>query len=307
MAGERWTEVTVHVAPADADLVSTILADVTGQPASIEPQIRRIEHVDFGYEEIDAPVTVRGYAEAALPAERRAAIEVALARLRLDTPLEPPSFRELDPTDWAEEWKRFYDVQHVGDRLVIRPSWLEYDAREGEVVLDLDPGAAFGTGQHETTRLCLGAIERQLRAGAEVIDLGCGSGILAIAAARLGAGRVHAVDIDPEAIRVTNENAAANAVADQIEASPGSLGDAWPWPDDPPRDVDLLVANISSGIVLQLLPEMAAALSANGRAVLSGFLAKDDAEIETAVGVAGLVVLERIAEGDWACLVAARV
>lgn len=307
MAGERWTEVTVHVAPADADLVSTVLADVTGQAASIESQIRRTEHVDFGYEEIDAPVTVRGYTEAALPAERRAAIETALARLRLAEPLEPPGFRELDPTDWAEEWKRFYDVQHIGSHLVIRPSWLEYDAREGEVVLDLDPGAAFGTGQHETTRLCLGAIERQLRAGAEVIDLGCGSGILAIAAARLGAGRVRAVDIDPETIRVTNENAAANAVASQIQAAPGSLGDAWPWPDEPPREVDFLVANISSGIVLQLLPEMAAALSASGRAVLSGFLAKDAAEIETAVGVAGLVVLEKTAEDDWACLVTARV
>lgn len=306
MAADRWTEVTVRVAAADADLVGTVLAELTGQPVAIEPQIRRIEHVDFGYEELDAPVTVRGYAEPALPEDRRASIEAALGRLRLSTPVEAPSYRELDPTDWSEEWKRFYDIQHIGERLVIRPSWLEYEARHGEIVLDLDPGAAFGTGQHETTRLCLGAIERHLEGGATVIDVGCGSGILAIAAAKLGAARVLAVDIDPETIRVTGENAEANGVADQIEAAPGSLGDIWPWPDDRPREAGLLVANISSGTILLLLHEIANALADDGRAVLSGFLAKDATEIETAVAASGLTVLEKTAEGDWACLVAAR-
>lgn len=306
MAADRWTEITVHVAPADADLVGTVLTEVTGQPVAIEPQIRRIEHVDFGYEELDAPVTVRGYAEPALPRERRANIEAALNRLVLSAPIETPSYRELDPTDWSEEWKRFYDIQHIGNRLVIRPSWLDYEAAAGEIVLDLDPGAAFGTGQHETTRLCLAAIERHVRADASVLDVGCGSGILAIAAAKLGAGRIRAVDIDPETIRVTNENAELNGVAAQVEAAPGSLGDLWPWNDEPPADVGLLVANISSGTVLLLLSEITDALATTGRAVLSGFLARDAAEIERAVAAAGLTVLEKTAEGDWACLVAAR-
>jgi len=306
MAADRWTEVTVRVAPADADVVGTVLAELTGQPVALEPQIRRIEHVDFGYEELDAPVTVRAYAEPALPDDRRATIEAALNRLRLSTPVEAPSYRQLDPTDWSEEWKRFYDVQHIGDRLVIRPSWLEYDARAGEIVLDLDPGAAFGTGQHETTRLCLAAIEGHLGDDADVIDVGCGSGILAVAAAKLGAARVLAVDIDPETIQVTRDNAEANAVANRISSAPGSLGDTWPWPDDPPHEAGLLVVNISSGTVLLLLPEIAAALAADGRAVLSGFLAKDAGEIESAVRAAGLEVIDAATEGDWACLVAGR-
>jgi ribosomal protein L11 methyltransferase len=306
MAADRWTEVTVRVAPADVDLVSTTLADVTGQPVAIEPQIRRIEQIDFGYEDLDAPVTVRGYAEPALANDRRTAIEAALRQLKLSAPVEAPSYSELDPTDWAEEWKRFYDIRHISERLVIRPSWLEYDAREGEIVLDLDPGAAFGTGQHETTRLCLGAIERHLEPDADVIDVGCGSGVLAIAAAKLGARRVRAVDIDPDTIRVTDENAQANGVSDAVIAAAGSLGAQWPWPDALPEETGLLVANISSGTVLLLLPEIADALAPGGRAVLSGFLARDAAEIETAVRTARLTVLEKTAEGDWACLVAAR-
>jgi len=303
---DRWTEITVRAAPADAELVASILTDLTQQAVAIEPQIKRVEDVDFGYQELDAPVTIRAYAEPAVALERRSLFEATLAGLHLSKPVEPPSYRELDPTDWSEEWKRFYDIQHVGERLVIRPSWLEYAADVGEVVLDLDPGAAFGTGQHETTRLCLGAIERHLQPGVEVLDVGCGSGILAIAAAKLGARHVRAVDIDPDTIRVTEENAAANGVAAEIEAAAGSLGDAWPWAGSPPRDVGLLVANISSGTVLLLLPEMQDALASDGHAVLSGFLARDTAEIATAVAQAGLSVTETNTEGDWACLVARR-
>jgi ribosomal protein L11 methyltransferase len=305
MADDRWIEITVRVAPSDVDPVASTLTDLTGQPVAIEPQIRRLEGIDFGYEELDLPVTVRAYAEPPLPAERRAEIEGALQVLKLSAAVEPPAYRELDPTDWAEEWKRFYDIQHIGDRLVVRPSWLDYDPHEGEVVVDLDPGAAFGTGQHETTRLCLAAIERHLRPGESVLDVGCGSGILAIAAARLGAGRVRAVDVDPDTIRVTLENAVANGVPG-IEAAPGSLGETWPWPEEPPREVGLLVANISSGAVLMLLPETVAALASDGRAVLSGFLVRDAAEIEAAVVAAGLHVHEVLPEREWCAIVAGR-
>jgi len=299
-----WIEITLHVAPNDVDLVASVLSDLTGQAVAIEPQIRRLDDREFGFEELDAPVAVRAYVEPPFPEERRAQIEASLQNLILSAPLPSPAYNELDPTDWAEEWKRFYDIQHIGDRLVIRPSWLEYQPAAGEVVLHLDPGAAFGTGQHETTRLCLAAIERHLETGMSVIDVGCGSGILVIAAAGLGATQAYAVDTDPEAIRVTRENASMNSVAAEISAEVGSLGDAWPWPDHPPRNADLLVANISSNVVLLLLPEFARALAPGGRAVLSGFLAKDAQEIEAAVDGIGLSRLETHTEGDWACLVA---
>lgn len=306
MPSDRWIEIAVRVAPDNVDLVAGVLADLTGQAVAIQPQIRRIEEIDFGYEELDAPVSVRGYAEPPLSEAQRSEIEAALNDLGDLAPIDGPSYRELDPADWSEEWKRFYDIQHVGPRLVVRPSWLEYEASDGEVVVELDPGAAFGTGQHETTRLCLAAIERLVEPGIAVLDVGCGSGILAIAAAKLGASHTVAIDVDPEAIRVTEENAEVNGVASTIEAAVGSLGDPWPWPDRPPHDVALLIVNISSGIVLLLLGEIEAALSADGHAVLSGFLAKDAPEIETAVREAGLTVVDTLTEGEWACLIAER-
>lgn len=306
MTADRWIEITLHVAPADVELVAAVLSEITGQTVAIEPQIRRLDDRDFGYVELDAPVAVRAYVEPPFADADRRAIDERIRSLELLSPAPPASFRALDPADWSEEWKRFYEIQHVGERLVIRPSWLEYDVRDGEVVLDLDPGAAFGTGQHETTRLCLAAIERHLEAGARVIDIGCGSGILAIAAAKLGAASVRAVDIDPEAIRVTSENAGANGVSMKIEADVGSLGAAWPWPDDPPPSADLVVANISSTVALELLPEIVSALAPSGRAVVSGFLANDAHEVEAAVERAGLSRGETRTEGDWACLVAAK-
>jgi len=305
MTNDRWIEITVRVPPDDVDPVASILTDFTGQPVAIEPQIRRIEGIEFGYEELDAPVTVRAYAEPPLPDSQRDAIEAALAALLLSAPVEPPTYRPLDPTDWSEEWKRFYDVQHIGGRLVVRPSWLEYAPREGEVVVELDPGTAFGTGQHETTRLCLAAIERHLRPGESVLDVGCGSGILAIAAAKLGAGRIRAIDVDPDTIAVTEANAAINDVH-TIEAAAGSVGDAWPWPDDPARGVELLVLNISSRAVLLFLPEVIAALAPDGRAILSGFLARDAGEIEAAVIAAGLHIIEVTPELEWCAIVAER-
>ena len=305
MAPDRWIEITVRVAPADVDAVATVLSELTGEAVAIEPQIRRIEDRDFGFEELDAPAAVRAYVKSPLAEATRARIEGGLTNLALSQALPAPAYRELDPADWSEEWKRFYEIQHIGGRLVIRPSWLDYDARDGEIVVDLDPGAAFGTGQHETTRLCLGAIERHLEADRSVIDVGCGSGILAIAAAKLGAASVRAVDVDPEAIGVTDENARANGVSGQIEAAAGSLGAGWPWPASPAREVDLLVANISSAIVLELLPEIATSLAPAGRAIVSGFLASDAHEVEAAVAQAGLSHVDTQTEGDWACVVAA--
>ncbi len=305
MTADRWIEVTLRVAPADVEFVASVLTDATDQTVAIEPQIERFEEVDFGYTELDLPVTVRGYVEPPLTEARRKRIESTISSLELSSPINAPTYRELDPTDWSEEWKRFYDIQHIGTRMVIRPTWLEYEPAASEVVLELDPGSAFGTGQHETTRLCIAAIERHLGNSADVLDVGCGSGILAIAAAKLGAHQIRAVDTDPEAIQVTEENARANSVEGRIESAVGSLGAEWPWAASPEESANLVVANISSTIVLRMLPSIVTALTPGGRAILSGFLAEDAARIEAAVVSAGFAHLETQSDGDWACLVAA--
>src|SRR5690606_26457499 len=126
--------------------------------------------------------------------------------------------------DWANAWKEHYRVLRVGERIVVVPSWLEYEAAPGDVVLQLDPGMAFGTGLHPTTQLCLRLLERYARPGLRTLDIGTGSGILAIAAAKLGAGPILALDNDPVAVGVAAENTARNGVADLVSAAEGSLG-----------------------------------------------------------------------------------
>lgn len=305
MADDRWIEITAHTAPSDVDAVAGLFADVSDGGVVIEPAILPSDDVEFAFEELDEPTLVRAYVPEPFTAGERRLLRRRLSALPLTEVLPRLRYRSLVPPNWAEEWKRFYDIQHVGEHFVIRPTWIDYEAKPDELVIDLDPGAAFGTGQHETTRLCLAALERWQTAGGRVLDLGCGSGILAVGAARLGATEVLALDIDPDVIVVSNENTAANGVGDRVRSLAGSLGDDWP--SEAGSDVgfaDLVVANISSRAVLRLLPAIAAATRPGGVTILSGFLGRDADEIEAAVGGIGLEQLDLTIDGDWACLAA---
>ena len=305
MPDNRWIEITAQVAPADVDAVAGLFADVSVGGVVMEPAILPSDDVEFAFEELDEPTLVRAYVPEPFAAGERERLRRRLMRLPLTEVLPRLSYRLLVPPNWAEEWKRFYDIQHVGEHFVIRPTWIDYEAKPDELVIDLDPGAAFGTGQHETTRLCLAALERWQTAGGRVLDLGCGSGILAVGAARLGATEVLALDIDPDVIAVSNENTAANGVGDRVRSLAGSLGDDWP--SELGSDVafaDLVVANISSRAVLRLLPAIVAAAQPGGVVILSGFLVRDVSEIEQAVDGGGLGRLGTTTEGEWACLAA---
>src|SRR5262249_6287614 len=158
--------------------------------------------------------------------------------------------------DWENAWKRHFFVRHVGKRLVIVPSWRRYRPKAGDVVLDLDPGMAFGTGVHPTTRLCLHLLERYLTPDARVLDLGTGSGILAIAAAKLGAARVTAVDLDATAARVAAENVARNEVEDVVDVAEGELAGV-----DRAARFELILANINLRVIRAVVPTLAAHLA----------------------------------------------
>jgi ribosomal protein L11 methyltransferase len=206
--------------------------------------------------------------------------------------------------DWAEAWKEHFQVERYGNRIVVVPSWRTYEPQLDDVILTLDPGMAFGTGQHETTRMCLEAIERVVSPGMRVLDVGCGSGILSIAAAKLGASAVCAVDIDPVCVRVSTENIALNKVA--VESREGSLGDAWPFDDSPGDAFDVVVANIIARAIIDMAQDLAAALTPRGKLIVSGIIAEREAEVRAALEVLGLRVESARAMGEWRCIEATR-
>jgi ribosomal protein L11 methyltransferase len=246
------------------------------------------------------PFTVRAFllSDDSLDA-KRLALEEAVWHLRQLRPLGELSARELEEADWAEAWKKFYTILHVGERTVIKPSWLVYTAQPSEVVIELDPGMAFGTGLHPTTRLCLAALEKYVTPGVEMLDVGTGSGILAIGAAKLGALKVDARDIDPIAVETAQRNVEINHVSPIIRVGAGSISTK-----DEPLNAGVIVANILAETVAQLAPSFARHLAANGVLIASGILADKEEIVGEALRAAGLNVIEVKHEEDWLVMVA---
>lgn len=299
----EWLELSVTVPGTLAEEVCSLLGDVVSGGCSIEDPIVPLGPEEGVRREPWRPSIVRVYllVDAALDA-RRAAIHTALASLPQPLAVSERPVRE---EDWAHAWKEFFHVQHVG-RIVIRPTWREYVPAPGEVVLDLDPGMAFGTGQHETTRLCLAALGERMQPGARVLDLGCGSGILSVAAARLGAAAVTAVDIESAAVEATAANARRNGVSDQVRVALGSLGPDWPFPEPPAGMFDLVVANIHATAVAALAPALAAALRGPGAVLVgSGIIDERLPAVLAALTAAGFGPAEVCAAGEWRAVIAA--
>lgn len=197
--------------------------------------------------------------------------------------------------DWAESWKRYYKPIKTGKRLVIVPVWETYEAEEGEIIVLMDPGMAFGTGTHETTRLCAGLVEKHTTDGCSVLDVGCGSGILAIAASKLGAGRCFACDIDPVAVRVARENTELNNTPNvRCEVS-----DLLRHAERVDGGYNVIVANIVADIIIRLAPDVGEYLAKDGVFIVSGIIEERAREVLDALDAAGYRVDEERYENGW--------
>ncbi|MCB0076696.1 MAG: 50S ribosomal protein L11 methyltransferase [Anaerolineales bacterium] len=291
-----WIEVTVSGVDGEA---AEALSEVIGRYAQGGAVIEQIVSEGFAPSASPHPLAVKGYLPDGPAAEQPLRkLREALWHLSVILPMPEPTVRHLAREDWAESWKQHYRRLKPGARLVVIPAWDEATVDADELPIRMDPGMAFGTGTHPSTQLCLRLLERHLRAGDRVFDVGTGSGILSIGAQRLGAGRVVASDVDAVAIRAAAENAALNEMAGQIELRVGSA-DAFDGP------FDLILINILAEIIVQLLADARARLVAGGRILLAGIIAEREPLVRAKLDELALTVIEREQIDDWVGLAVA--
>ena len=208
----------------------------------------------------------------------------------------------LKEEDWANAWKQHFAAHRVGNRVVIRPPWQEYAAKGDEVVVELDPGMAFGTGLHPSTRLSILGVEQVVKDGDTVFDVGTGSGILAIAALKLGAAHADCVDVESVAVRATRENADRNGVSDRVTVELGSAGPGEPFQGQ----YDVVLANIIARILIELAEALVRATRPGGHLVLAGIIESREHEVREAFAAQGATLVTRRQMDDWVSLVLTR-
>lgn len=298
----KWLEITVRTTPEGLEAVSEIFVDLGAGGVVIEdPALIYQLAMQRGPEEVapqptaappDLP-SVKAYLPVETGLEKRVEqLRSALSALQLQPAPEMYS-RELEDADWANNWKKYYHITPVGEKLVVKPSWENYVPGSGEIVLEMDPGMAFGCGTHPSTVLCLKLLEETIRGGETVYDVGAGSGILAVAAARLGASSVLAVDMDAVAVRVARENVDLNGVAGTVRVVEGNLLDSVSQP------ADIIVANIVADVIMLLAPTAASLLKDGGLFISSGIYQGREDEVRAALEANGFTVLDSRRDGEW--------
>ncbi len=295
MAKSRWLELTIEVPSEYVEPVAELFSRYGEGGVAIE--------VAGGYDLDDGPppapaptATVRTYLPSA-PAyrSRRELIHIGVRLFSHLHPLPELREREMADREWEAEWKAHFTPLRVGRRLVVCPSWRTHEPRKEEVTIVLDPGLAFGTGHHPTTRRCLESVERLVFPGCRVVDVGVGSGILSIAAAKLGAEAIVGLEVDPVAVRVCRANLRANGVSKRARCYPGTL----PHPRVAPGSADLVLANLNPPALTALAAALREALKPDGWLVASGVLQERGDQVEEAFAAVGLQVREALVDDDW--------
>ena len=305
----QWAEVSVDTSHEAMDLVSEILQELGAAGVVIEDPALLNEYIRSGLwdytdlKESEETEVVRVKAYWALDEELEGKLQHLAVRLDglasngIDKGAGAVSWKAVADEDWAETWKEFFHTEKIGARTVIKPTWEEYEVKVGEIVVELDPGAAFGTGQHATTSLCIRALEDLVRPGMTVFDVGTGSGVLAIVAAKLGAKRVEAVDFDPVAVRVARENVRQNGAEDVVRTERSDLLKSVEG------EADLIIANIIADIIVRLFGEVKGSLAAGGTMLLSGIIEDRLADVVEAAGRHGFSVEKIEQEKGWAAVI----
>jgi len=295
----RWLELSVEADVEAVEAVSEILGRVAGGTA-VQPTrlVRDPDDELSARDDPAAPYVVTAHVQpgpdtdATVEATERALWHLQAFGLR---PVGELRVREVDDSAWNEAWKEHYVEQRIG-RVVIVPSWVPHEPSQGDATIVLDPGMAFGTGLHPTTRGCLELLQEVSSMPERVLDVGCGSGLLALAALRLGASHADAFDTDALAVAATRANAERNGLADRVAVSEGSL------PPETAEHYALILANLVAAVLVDLAPRLSAHLAPGGRLIAGGIIDGRATEVIDAMGAAGLAVATRRDADEWVTL-----
>lgn len=306
----KWTEVHIVTTEEASDAISEMLTTIGAggvvieDPNEIRRQIESPDSLDYADQEfmdsLGTEVTIKAYFnQESTPEELSVLIQEKLSFISrfLEVGKGYAGYSQVDDEDWATAWKKYYKPFHISGSVVIKPSWEEYDKQENEIVIELDPGMAFGTGTHETTRLCSQFLEQYVKNGDTVIDVGCGTGILSIIAVKLGAKHAEAVDIDDVAARVSRENCEINGVTDSINVRKGVLADIEP------QKADIVVANIIADVVISLSELIPQYLKKGGLLLTSGIIRERKEDVIQIYKALGFELINSEEIGEWVAIV----
>ncbi len=232
--------------------------------------------------------------------QRYSRIDVAVRLVAHIGDISDLNVRVIKEEEWEKAWKENFHVLHIGERTVIVPTWRSYEPKPNDVIISLDPGMAFGTGHHPTTRMCLELLEQHVRPGDRMLDLGCGSGILSIAGAKLGAASAFGLEIDPIAATAAERNVRDNDVQDIVKTVEATL----PHPNVTASAYDLAIANISSKVIIDLAEQIVGAVKSGGTIILSGILEEQQTGVVDRMSQLGVTFDDTMTDSDWVALVA---
>lgn len=305
----KWTEVQIKTVSKLENLISNVLYDVGAKGLAIEDpnDIVDLEQSNINWDFIDSNIIHLKENEIIIKAyfPESNVLEKTIKSIQ-DEIKDNPTIEDkdtqitltlLDDEDWAESWKEHYKPFKIGPNILIKPSWEDIDVEEGNIIIELDPGMAFGTGTHETTWLCTEAIEKYMEEGDTLYDIGCGSGILSIVAVKLGAEKVIGVDIDPVSIKTSKGNIEINKVADKIDIRQGDLLEVID------EKADIIVSNIIAEVIAGMTPDLKDYLKNDGIFICSGIILEKIQLVEDALEENGFEIIDVVKKGEWALIV----
>ncbi|MDF2986725.1 MAG: ribosomal protein methyltransferase [Eubacterium sp.] len=308
----KWYEIRVNTTDEASDAVSEMLTSMGAggvaikDPFDIRKEIEKPNTLDYADDDflkaLGEDVIITAYFQNGLDIndllkQINDGLENISQFLNVGKGLE--GYGEVDDEDWSTAWKKYYKPFRLTDRIVIKPTWEEYDAEAKDIIVEMDPGMAFGTGTHETTQMCSVLLDKYMKDDSDVLDVGCGTGILSIIASKLGAKKVGAFDIDEVAVKVARENIEINKETSKITAYQGILSDLKP--ED--QKFDIIVANIIANVIIDLSSLIPYYLKKNSLFITSGIIKERKQDVVDACAKSGMSCIETLEMGEWVAMV----